>query len=234
MTPTFNIPALALALTLALICGCTTAHTAPMQARIDRLANALGNTGSHANRTALYAWMPASMASSRENAVPLMLHIIDEAVRNALQHNNLRYMALPQTTANTLAYQILSQKHGCTHPGADPHPGCIIRANVTTPGAPKTSPDSSPVQALLEEGHYTFTGILDGTHTALTVSADRSTLSESRLYRDISHHLPEWTILHLGSGQVFVNNNRYIPFPYMLNNGQPHFYGYPYSARPTP
>lgn len=204
------------------------------------LVEAVTDEGPDASRVTLFAWMPESYASDKAAAKAKMFTVMNQAIRKSLDDLQLEYTPVESDNHDLSGYYIHSDKFGCPAPAAiskSKHhnsipfapvrtEACVVRASIKTTAGFRNTPSDVRIAGHTEPKSYSFLGSTDRKQmNAIHVQRGvQSTLPENILYSEISKNLPPWVFMHLGPGRVSVTPEHNIPFPYLLNKGEPHFY----------
>lgn len=113
---------------------------------------------------------------------------------------------------------------------------CVVRVNLQSMkekslkrlDQPRPSPKDMRIAGHSDAMSYAlYTSLSSKTGDMNVINVTRgkdSTLAENELYMDISRNLPDWLFLYLAPKKVHNAAGEPIPFPYVLNKGEPHFF----------
>lgn len=191
-------------------------------------------------RNTIFGWMPASMAVSREQAHEKIVSHVKLSITTALGESKLDYTEIETSEPTLIAYHISSEALGCP---ASPKPdwygkhmwnvkwlrpdACIVRASVHRPRFENT-PDPRVTNHLEQKSYHLNAAYKKGFNTLQVISPKDSGLKENLLYTKISENLPEWMYVYLAPNTVSLGEGeKKIGFPYVLNQGEAHFFIYP-------
>lgn len=174
---------------------------------------------SHGARNSLMAWMPLSEASSTEDAQNQLLSHVKVSIAAAMDEVGASYETIFDKDGK-LVIQFIKNEWNCPEYVSGKtklDDLCRVRAHVFEPrqaAAPAFIAGAQEQRYIFSSGHGRKYQRLN-----LLVSDD-SNVPEDEVYATISKHLPSWTYLYLAPGNVSMDDDQVIDFPYILNNGE--------------
>lgn len=199
------------------------------------LLDMLVDDGPIAGKSSTFAWMPLSQASSEEEAHRKMVSHVQQAIEKTLKTMELEYSEIEHNDPSFVGYYVHNDELNCPrqvewqkwHTDYFFHPvrtqACIVRASINKPWV-ATTPDVRMTNNP-EEKSYRLVASQKRMFNAIQALSPRSSsLPENQIYTEISKNLPEWMFIYLAPGQVALADGNFVGFPYLLNQGEAHFF----------
>ena len=203
------------------------------------LLDMLIDDGPAAGRSATFAWMPLSQANSKEEAQKKIVSHVQQAMEKTFETMGLEYSKIEHKDPSFIGFYVHNDELNCPrdvkwekwHTDYFFRPvrtrACIVRASINMPIVAITpdvrmtnNPEEKSYRLVASQGKKNFNAI----HA---LSPKSSTLPENQIYTEISKNLPEWMFIYLAPKTVALADGSYVGFPYLLNQGEAHFFVYP-------
>lgn len=199
------------------------------------LLDMLIDDGPMQSRNMAFAWMPQSHASSQEDAQRKMVSHVQQAMEKTFKAMELDYSPIESADPSFIGFYVHNDELNCPkeveyekwHAGYFLHPvrtqACIVRASIHKPVLDRT-PNARITNSSEEKAYHFYAGRKKNFNAVQALSPKNSSLPENQIYTQISKNLPEWAFLYLAPGKVALADGSVIGFPYIMNQGKPHFF----------
>lgn len=168
-------------------------------------------------RPSLMAWMPASMATSPENAYTRYVQLIDDAIATTAKSMNMNLAKIaesssPKIDGNPLImWAVTAPQFGCD--GSN----CVIAYNVTMPNPWKTP--AFVGSGNLDSFNLAANNTTKYSRLIFTQVSDVKSFPMDDFYKNTSRALPEWAIMYFPPNTVFQNGES-LSYPVIYEKGQ--------------
>ncbi|AYM88973.1 hypothetical protein [Pseudoalteromonas agarivorans] len=174
---------------------------------------------SHGARNSLIAWMPASEASSTEEAQEKFLSHVKVSIEKVMVELGLKHETIYDQNGKLSIYFIKDEwncpeySHGIT----DISDLCEVSVETYEP----YKAISPSFISGIESESYIFSPN-DGRdfHNLNLITNKKSSVPEDEIYTSISEELSSWTYIYIAPKKVKMKNGETINYPYILNKGQ--------------
>lgn len=199
------------------------------------LLDMLIDDGPMQSRNMAFAWMPQSQASSKEDAQRKMVSHVQQAMEKTFKTMELDYSRIESADPSFVGFYVHNDELNCPkeiehekwHADYFFHPvrtqACVVRASIHAPVLNPT-PNARITNNSEEKSYQFFAGSKKKFNAVQALSSKNSSLPENKIYTEISKNLPEWAFLYLAPGKVALADGSVIGFPYIMNQGKPHFF----------
>lgn len=197
------------------------------QGGVVNMANWAFGPKQHSARNSLIAWMPVNEAVSSADAQTKLISHVKLSIESSLTELGVKFDLLYDKDGN-LTYHFYSNEWDCptwTNGKSKVSDMCSIKVRIVEPNQDKAPAFITGVQGdayAFTSGHDTDFNFINVTNGAA------SHAPEQAVYSKISEKLPVWAFLYLAPQQVKMNNSDKIVFPYLLEQGKPELFVYPF------
>lgn len=170
----------------------------------------------HGGRNSVLAWMPVNEAKTEEDAHQKMFEHVQQAVTQTLTSLGADYKLV--SVGDTFrSYFIFNDAWGC--PRGNYFDTCVIRIKIYEPYTSKAVPQFLPS---VDNQSYVFSASNNYKYNRLLIEeGNKSHMPEEKIFSIISKNLPKWAYVFLAPKTVQLENGEKIPFPYLLEDGEP-------------
>ncbi|WP_024608563.1 hypothetical protein [Pseudoalteromonas sp. TAB23] len=174
---------------------------------------------SHGARNSLIAWMPASEATSAEDAQNKLLSHVKLSIEKVMVDIGVKYETIYEQNGKLSIY-FIKDEWNCpeySHGKTDLSDLCEVSVETYEPYK-----GTSPAFITgVETESYIFSPS-DGRdfHNLNLVINKKSNVPEDEIYTSISEELMSWTYLYIAPAKVKMKSGDKINYPYILNKGQ--------------
>lgn len=177
----------------------------------------------HQNVNRFFAWMPAEMAGSNDEAQQVMETLLTRASLAILQEMGVRHSHEKTrfTHENTLFQQwYLEDTSGdCSLAKMN----CALILSIPSPSGQQEAPSFS-FYSIASEPTWFFEAADNHGYPRLVLAQGdgKKSISGSVFYQKLSSRLPGWIYFYLPPDQVGTGiDNQTVPYPYVLEKGRP-------------
>lgn len=178
---------------------------------------------SHHSEHRVFAWMPVNMAPDSGSAQQIMETMLSRASLSILQEMNYNYQAVDKTFVHEgkqFKQWYLEHPDGsCSWQKMN----CVLSLYVTQPKGPYRAPRFA-FHNIAGETSWFFPAKDHSAYPRLILAEGDGTksISASTFYQKLSARLPGWTYFYIAPNQAGTGeNNLTVPYPYVLEKGQP-------------
>jgi hypothetical protein len=174
---------------------------------------------SHGARNSLIAWMPATEATSTEDAQNKLLSHVKVSIENVMNDINVKYENIYEQNGKLSIY-FIKDEWNCpeySHGKTELSDLCEISVETYEPYLGVSPSFISGVEAK----SYIFSPS-DGRdfHNLNLIINKKSNVPEDEIYTKISKELASWAYMYIAPSKVKMKNGDMINYPFILNEGQ--------------